>query len=151
MFSSCCDKDSVFILRPAACLTSTLLETGLVKRGRVGGKSEIPLLALRGLSVSGMYVFIIINLLMSPLLEYRNSVWYTHKENSLIRRGVRWSSGQCARRAIAEAKHRSQWTVLGWVTKIYYLKLLRAAEGTLSRWSRLHLQSFGIRIGRRYT
>jgi hypothetical protein len=25
--------------------------------------------------------------------------------------------GQCARRAIAEAKHRSQWPVLGWVTK----------------------------------
>jgi hypothetical protein len=27
------------------------------------------------------------------------------------------------------------------VTKIYYLKLFRASEGTLSRWSRLHLQS----------
>jgi hypothetical protein len=27
------------------------------------------------------------------------------------------------------------------VTKIYYLELLRASEGTLSRWSRLHLQS----------
>jgi hypothetical protein len=56
-------------------------------------------------------------------------------------RGARWSSGQCARRAIAEAKHRFQWPVLGWVTKIYYLELLRASEGTLSRWSRLHLQS----------
>jgi hypothetical protein len=55
--------------------------------------------------------------------------------------GARWSSGQCARRAIAEAKHRPQWPVLGWVTKIYYLELLRASEGTLSRWSRLHLQS----------
>jgi hypothetical protein len=55
--------------------------------------------------------------------------------------GARCSSGQCARRAIAEAKHRSQWSVLGWVTKIYYLELLRASEGTLSRWSRLHLQS----------
>jgi hypothetical protein len=31
--------------------------------------------------------------------------------------------------------------VIGWVTKIYYLELLRASEGTLSRWSRLHLQS----------
>jgi hypothetical protein len=50
-------------------------------------------------------------------------------------------SGQCARRAIAEAKHLSQWPVLGWVTKIYYLELLCASEGTLSRWSRLHLQS----------
>jgi hypothetical protein len=56
-------------------------------------------------------------------------------------KGAHWSSGQCARRAIAEAKHRSQWPVLGWVTKIYYLELLRASEGTLSRWSRLHLQS----------
>jgi hypothetical protein len=27
------------------------------------------------------------------------------------------------------------------VTKIHYLELLRASEGTLSRWSRLHLQS----------
>jgi hypothetical protein len=55
--------------------------------------------------------------------------------------GARWSSGQCARRAIAEAKHRTQWPIFGWVTKIYYLELLRASEGTLSRWSRLHLQS----------
>jgi hypothetical protein len=30
---------------------------------------------------------------------------------------------------------------LGWVTEIYYLELLCASEGTLSRWSRLHLQS----------
>jgi hypothetical protein len=44
-------------------------------------------------------------------------------------------------RAIVEAKQRSQRSVLGWVAKIYYLKLLRASEGTLSRWSRLHLQS----------
>jgi hypothetical protein len=46
-------------------------------------------------------------------------------------------------RAIAEAKQRSQWSVvvIGWVTKIYYLELLRASEGTLNRWSRLHLQS----------
>jgi hypothetical protein len=46
-------------------------------------------------------------------------------------RGSRWSSGQCAWRSIAEAKHRSQWPVIGWVTKIYYLELLRASEGTL--------------------
>jgi hypothetical protein len=49
--------------------------------------------------------------------------------------------GQCARCAIAEAKQRSQWSVIGWVTKIYYLELLRASEGTLSRWSRLRLPS----------
>jgi hypothetical protein len=55
--------------------------------------------------------------------------------------GARWSSVQCARRAIAEAKHRSLWLVIGWVTEIYYLELLRASEGTLSRWSWLHLQS----------
>jgi hypothetical protein len=29
IFLSCCDKDSAFFLRPAACLTSTLLETGV--------------------------------------------------------------------------------------------------------------------------
>jgi hypothetical protein len=46
-------------------------------------------------------------------------------------RGARWSSGQLARRAIAEAKHRSQRAVLGWVTNIYYLELLRASKGTL--------------------
>jgi hypothetical protein len=28
-FSSCCDKDSSIIFRPATCLTSTLLETGV--------------------------------------------------------------------------------------------------------------------------
>jgi hypothetical protein len=59
----------------------------------------------------------------------------------LYSRGAQWSSCQCARRANAEAKHRSQWPVLGWMTTIYYLALLRASEGTLSRWSRLHLQS----------
>jgi hypothetical protein len=56
--------------------------------------------------------------------------------------GARWPRGQSAQRAIAEAKQRSQRPVIGCVTKIYYLELLRASEGTLSRWSRLHLQSF---------
>jgi hypothetical protein len=41
--------------------------------------------------------------------------------------------------AITEAKQRSQRSVIVWVTKIYYLELLRASEGTLSRWSGLHL------------
>jgi hypothetical protein len=31
--------------------------------------------------------------------------------------------------------------VIGWVANIYYLELLRALESTLSRWSRLYLQS----------
>jgi hypothetical protein len=39
---------------------------------------------------------------------------------------------QCGRRAIAEAKQLSQWSVIGWETKIYYPELLRALEGTLS-------------------
>jgi hypothetical protein len=47
--------------------------------------------------------------------------------------------GQCDRRAIY-AKQRSQWSVIEWVTKIYYLDLLHASEGTLSRWSQLYLQ-----------
>jgi hypothetical protein len=53
-----------------------------------------------------------------------------------------WPRGQCARRAMAEAKQHSQRSVMGWVTKIYYLELLRASESKLSRWSRLHLQSY---------
>jgi hypothetical protein len=39
------------------------------------------------------------------------------------------------RRAIAEVKQRR--SVIGWVTKIYYLEFLRASEGVLSRWSRV--------------
>jgi hypothetical protein len=35
----------------------------------------------------------------------------------------------------------SQRSVIGWVTKLFYIQLLRASEGTLSRCSRLHLQS----------
>jgi hypothetical protein len=64
--------------------------------------------------------------------------------------GARWPRGQCARRAIAEAKQHSQCSIIGWVTKIYYLELLRASEGTLSHWSRLHLQSLSpIPVSRR--
>jgi hypothetical protein len=40
-----------------------------------------------------------------------------------------------------EAKERSQRSLIVRVTKIYYLELLRTSEGTLSRWSLLHLQS----------
>jgi hypothetical protein len=47
----------------------------------------------------------------------------------------------CAQHVIAEVKQRSQKSVIGRVTKIYYIELFRALEGTLSRWSRLHLQS----------
>jgi hypothetical protein len=46
-------------------------------------------------------------------------------------REARWLHGQCAWRVIAEAKQRSQWSVIGWVTKIYYLELLRALDGKL--------------------
>jgi hypothetical protein len=42
-------------------------------------------------------------------------------------------------RAIAEVKQ--HWSVIGWLTKTYYLELFRASEGALSRWTRLHLQS----------
>jgi hypothetical protein len=76
----------------------------------------------------------------SSSLLYRFKDFYSHK-TYIHTWEARWSSGQCTRRAIAEAKHRSRLPVLGWVTNIYYLELLRASEGTLSRWSRLHLQS----------
>jgi hypothetical protein len=47
--------------------------------------------------------------------------------------------GQCA----SACDRGSQATLVsnGWVTKIYYLEFLRASQGTLSRWFRLHLQS----------
>jgi hypothetical protein len=44
--------------------------------------------------------------------------------------------------AIAEVKQR--WSVIGWVPKYYYLNLLRASEGTLSRWSRFYLHSLAL-------
>jgi hypothetical protein len=40
----------------------------------------------------------------------------------------------------AGVKQRWQSFVMGWVTNIYNLELLRVSESTLSRWSRLHLQ-----------
>jgi hypothetical protein len=48
-----------------------------------------------------------------------------------------------------EAKQRSQRSVIRWVSNIYYLELLRASEGTLTRWFRLYLQSLttSIRTG----
>jgi hypothetical protein len=39
--------------------------------------------------------------------------------------GAQWPRGQCARRATAEAKQRR--SVIGWVTKKYYLDLLHAS------------------------
>jgi hypothetical protein len=47
----------------------------------------------------------------------------------LFFRGARWPRGQSARRAIAEAKQRSQRLVIGSVPNIYYPELLRASEG----------------------
>ncbi|RVE54543.1 hypothetical protein evm_000664 [Chilo suppressalis] len=55
--------------------------------------------------------------------------------------GARWRKWLARSAAIVELKQLSQWSVIGWVNKNYYLELLRASEGTLSRWSRLHLQS----------
>jgi hypothetical protein len=43
------------------------------------------------------------------------------------------------RHAIAEAKQRC--SVIGWVTKKLIISSSEASEGTLSRWSQLHLQS----------
>jgi hypothetical protein len=47
---------------------------------------------------------------------------------------LQWTRGQCVQLAIAEVK--ATFAKVGWVTKICYLKLLRASEGTLNRWSR---------------
>jgi hypothetical protein len=43
--------------------------------------------------------------------------------------------------SVRSRKLRNVGRSLDWGPKIYYLKLFRASEGTLSRWSRLHLQS----------
>jgi hypothetical protein len=40
-----------------------------------------------------------------------------------------------------EVKQRSQMSFIYGRLKIYYSKLLRVSEDTLSRWSRIHLQS----------
>jgi hypothetical protein len=48
-FSSCCDKDSAIIFTPAACLTSTLLETGMGARDCKCSRDQ-------QLNVSGIYV-----------------------------------------------------------------------------------------------
>jgi hypothetical protein len=68
---------------------------------------------------------------------------YTYQRKCYLdtHKGGARPGGQCAQRAIAEAKQHSQRSVIGWVTKIYYLELLRASKGTLRRWSQLHLQS----------
>jgi hypothetical protein len=58
---------------------------------------------------------------------------FIKKQRHMARR----PSGQCAQRAIAEAKQRLYRSVIRWVTKIFYLELLRASEGRLSYWSRL--------------
>jgi hypothetical protein len=64
----------------------------------------------------------------------------THQSTRRIHKELDSPAGSALRCAIAEAKQ--SWSVIGWVTeKKYYLELIRASEGTLSRWSRLHLQS----------
>jgi hypothetical protein len=55
-------------------------------------------------------------------------------------RGARWPRGQC----VSACNRGSKATVVShWMDdqKNDYVELLRALEGTLSRWSRLHLQS----------
>jgi hypothetical protein len=49
---------------------------------------------------------------------------------------AQWSVRSVRSRKLSNVLKRA---VIGWVTKIYYLELLRASEGTLSCWSRLHL------------
>jgi hypothetical protein len=46
---------------------------------------------------------------------------------------------QCAWRTIAKAKHRSQWSVIG--DQNLLSRAPPSLKDTLSRWSRLHLQS----------
>jgi hypothetical protein len=66
----------------------------------------------------------------------RDFVLYLTSANNL--RGARWPAVVALRRAIAEIKQ--SWSAIGWVTKNVLCRG-RASEGTLSSWSRLHLQS----------
>jgi hypothetical protein len=50
-----CDQTAMG-LPPVTSAVCLIAKSFLVKRGRLGGLSEIPLLPLRGSSVSGMYV-----------------------------------------------------------------------------------------------
>jgi hypothetical protein len=43
--------------------------------------------------------------------------------------GARWPRDHCALSWIGKVKQ--HWSVIGWVSKMYYLELLRASEGTL--------------------
>jgi hypothetical protein len=95
----------------------------------------------------------ILKTIMQKEIDKSDKITYPVSLNT--RWGAQWPRGQSARRAIAEAKKRSQKPVIRWVTKIYYLLLLRALKGTLSRWSRLQfavvcsLSSFNEGWGRR--
>jgi hypothetical protein len=70
-------------------------------------------------------------LILEALLD--TSMKYLHF-TKMIRNTVEELDGpsvSALRRAIAEVQQ--HWSVIGWVTKIYYLNLLRASEGTLIR------------------
>jgi hypothetical protein len=62
---------------------------------------------------------------------------FSHTERTLLDEELDGLAVSALRRAIVEVKQR--WSVIGWVTK--YLLSRTLSEGTLSRWSRLELQS----------
>jgi hypothetical protein len=53
-------------------------------------------------------------------------------------RGAQWPSVSALS---VRSRKLATFSKVRWVIKIYYLELLHASDGTLSRWSRLHLQS----------
>jgi hypothetical protein len=67
-----------------------------------------------------------------PLIDPRFANWV--RSSSIAPRSVRFGVWSRKLSNVGQALD-------GW-PKIYYLELLRASEGTLSRWSRLHLQPF---------
>jgi hypothetical protein len=72
-----CDQTAMD-LQPTT--SAVFLKGFLVNRGRRGIISDMPLLPLRGESVS---VIIIISLLMSSLLGHRSSLWITQGERTI--------------------------------------------------------------------
>jgi hypothetical protein len=103
---------------------------------------------------NSLLIIRLVRLLPSLLKNEGKEIYFKNYHNESER--APWHRGQCVRRAIAEAKQHSQRPVIGWVTKIYNLELLRASECPLSRspsciCSRYHPLQFqgGLTSGRR--
>jgi hypothetical protein len=83
------------------------------------------------------------NCIFSPI-DFQPSLLLHHKEDLIGNNFDRTSSmaPRSERSACDRGREATFTKAIGLVIKIYYLEHLLAPEGTLSRWFRLHLQSF---------